>query len=245
MCTVSWVHTADGYHLFCNRDEKKNRAQGLGPKLQARGWVRFVAPVDTEFGGTWIAVNEFGVSACLLNGANLTRRFVQNPRKAWRSRGVLLRELIWAQSADECILWLKQLDLRRFAPFTVAFLQPQTPAVVAEWDGENTTVVPSGDSLMPLTSSSYDPEGVHTARWTELERHAAVFGQVDPAALYAFHTSHCEVPDAYSPCMHRVDAETVSFSWITVTEREIRFIYVAGAPCAASNTEQQVLRRAA
>jgi hypothetical protein len=157
----------------------------------------------------------------------------------------LLRELIWAQSADECTLWLKQLDLAPFAPFTFVFLQPQRPAILAEWDGEKTTIIPSGESLMPLTSSSYDPDGVHKARWNELARQATIYGQIDPAVLHTFHTSHRESPDAYSTCMHRPDAETVSFSSVTVTQNEIRFIYFAGPPCEASSSEQQVLRRAA
>ena len=245
MCTVSWIREPGGYHLFCNRDERKSRGLGSGPRLQARGWVRFVAPVDTNFGGTWIAVNEFAVAACLLNGANLTGRLSQKRHNGRRSRGLLIPELIWAQSADECIFRLKQLDLTCFAPFTVVFLQAQTPAIVAEWDGANTTIVPSGDSLMPLTSSSYDAEGAQKARRDEFERHAIAFGQVDPAVLYAFHNSHRDSPDAYSPCMHRADAETVSFSWVAVTEDEIRFIYLAGPPCTTSKSEQQVLRRAA
>jgi hypothetical protein len=157
----------------------------------------------------------------------------------------LLRELIWAQSADECALWLKQLDLAPFAPFTVVFLQPQKRATVAEWDGESLTIVPSGDALMPLTSSSYDPEGVRKARWNELAHRATTHGRIDEALLHAFHGSHRELPDAYSPCMHRADAETVSFSWVTVTHDEIRFIYLAGPPCAAKASEQQTLRRAA
>src|SRR6266487_3365185 len=119
MCTVSWVQTPEGYHLLCNRDERRSRAVALPPRIQARGWVRFIAPVDPDSGGTWIAVNEFGVSACVLNGANLTRRLPltsNGSTKIPRSRGLLLRDLVWANSTDECTLWMNQLDLTPFAP---------------------------------------------------------------------------------------------------------------------------------
>jgi hypothetical protein len=248
MCTVSWVQTPEGYHLLCNRDEKRSRAVALPPSIQARGWVRFIAPVDPDSGGTWIAVNEFGVSACVLNGANLTcppPLMSKSSNKIPRSRGLLVREVVWANSTDECILWMNQLDLTPFAPFTVAFLEPDKPAAIAEWNGEDTTIVRSGDSYMPLTSSSFDPEGVRKTRLNELAGRVSACGRIDHAVLHAFHSSHGERADAYSPCMHREDAETVSFSWVIVTRDEIRFLYSPAAPCKASKYEEEVLRHAA
>jgi Transport and Golgi organisation 2 len=247
MCTVSWVQTQDGYHLLCNRDEKRSRAIALPPRIQARGWVRFIAPVDPDSGGTWIAVNEFGVSACVLNGANLTRLPLTSnrPNKTPRSRGLFLRDLVWASSTDECTLWMNQLDLTSFAPFTVVFLAPGKPASIAEWNGEHTSIFRSADSYMPLTSSSFDPERVRMLRSNELAGRVRACGRIDGAVLYAFHSSHGEQPDPYSPCMHRADAETVSFSSVTVTRDEIRFLYSPEALCKANKCEQEVLRRAA
>src|SRR6516165_698509 len=105
MCTVSWVHQRGGYHLLCNRDEKLTRGTAFAPALIERGGVRFIAPIDADFGGTWLAVNEFGISLCLLNGDAGTAPSGATPR---RSRGLLLRELAWASSGGECALWLKQ-----------------------------------------------------------------------------------------------------------------------------------------
>ena len=56
-------------------------------------------PIDSDFGGTWIAANQFGVSVCLLNGDAGTTGI-----RARRSRGLLLRELAWAPSGGECRL---------------------------------------------------------------------------------------------------------------------------------------------
>jgi len=238
MCTVSWLHQPGGYHLFCNRDEKRTRALGFGPRVEERGGVRFVAPVDGDRGGTWIAVNEFGVALCLLNGQPA-------PRPVAQSRGMVIRELIWGESAAECVLGLKQLDLGRFAPFTLAILEPDRPTAVADWDGKHLIVTPFGDCRMPLTSSSYDPEGVRDVRLAEFSERVTSAGRVDPALFYSFHASHREQPDAYSPCMHRADAETVSFSWVVVSRDQIRFFYSPAAPCVWTPGEQQVLPRAA
>jgi len=45
--------------------------------------------------------------------------------------------------------------------------------------------------------------------------------------------------------MHRADAETVSFSWVVVSPREVRFLYLPVAPCSHSRGDQQILARAA
>ena len=242
MCTVSWVHRQGGYHLLSNRDEKLTRGRAFIPAVIVRGGVRFIAPVDADFGGTWLAANEFGVSICLLNGDAGDESLRATPR---RSRGLLVRELAWASSGDECVLWLKQLDLGPFAPFTLLVLEPGRPASLAEWNGNHLTVDPAGDSHMPLTSSSYDAQGVRRFRLSEFARRVGGAGQVDPALLYRFHSSHGSSPDAYSPCMHREDAETVSFSWVVVTQDEIRFLYSPSAPCRPVPAEQQILARAA
>src|SRR5262245_61930521 len=151
MCTVSWVHQPDGYHLLCNRDEKRTRGTAFAPQVVERGGVRYIAPIDSDCGGTWLSANEFGLSICLLNGDAHAQ-----PCGLRRSRGLLLRELAWAPVADECALWLRHLDLRPFAPFSIVILGPGRSAILAQWSGSALTVDPAGDCHMPLTSSSYN-----------------------------------------------------------------------------------------
>lgn len=47
----------------------------------------------------------------------------------------------------------------------------------------------------------------------------------------AYHRRHEPEAGPHSPCMHRPDARTVSFSWIEVDENEVRFRYVPSSPC--------------
>ena len=241
MCTVSWVHRPGGYHLLANRDEKRTRGSALSPAIRECGGVRYVAPIDADFGGTWIAANEFGVSVCLLNGDAVAPHSCTAPP---RSRGLLLRELAWETTGADCLLSLRQFDLGRYAPFVLLILEPDQPAILAEWNRERLIVDPAV-AQMPLTSSSLDSPGVRRHRLKEFARRTGGAERVDPALLYEFHASHAPGRGAYSPCMHREDAETVSFSWVVVTCDEVRFLYSPSAPCQCGPCEQKLLARAA
>ena len=225
MCTVSWIRDADGYELFCNRDEKRTRALALEPEITTQDGVRRIAPTDPHAGGTWIGANEFGITLCLLNGPSLPGTF--------RSRGLILPELLSAGSLAQAAEGLLHRDLSWFAPFTLAILERGAKITVVTWDGQRKQVGPEV-SCMPLISSSFDPEGVQAKRRWEFQRQLDAAGRLDTTVLSAFHASHGAAPDAYSPCMHRPDAETVSFSRVKVSASRVEFRYSAGAPCRPS-----------
>ena len=227
MCTVSWLHQSDGYHLLCNRDEKRTRGIAVGPRAAAREGVRYLAPTDFDQRGTWLAVNEYGLSICLLNGP-------APARPPARSRGLLVGELIHARDLDHAAALVQAADLTPYAPCTLLFVQPQRPALIATWDGDRAGFLPHGEPHMPLTSSSVDPDGARRTR----VRDFTLRPRTTPADLYDFHASQ-------STCVHRADAETVSFSWIIVAGNEVRFFYSPAAPCKWGPGEQITLPRAA
>lgn len=231
MCTVSWLHEAGGYHLLCNRDEKRTRRVAATPAVETAAGVRYLTPRDGEFGGSWISANECGFSVCLLNGTSLGDPINGPHAGAKRSRGLLVRDLAPLRTVDEGFETLWSLDLIVYPPFTVLLLEPGVPAGVFEWNGGEKATLPSADALPPLVSSSFDPGQVRERRRREFERIVGGGAQTGSGALFAFHASHASCPGAYSPCMHRHDAETVSFSWIRVRPREIEFFYSPAAPC--------------
>ncbi len=237
MCTVSWLHHGGGYSLFCNRDEKRTRAMAEGPRVKTRDGVRYISPTDTTAGGTWLATNEFGMSICLLNGG------VTAGPGVFESRGLLLPELISAPSLAAAVDRILTLDLSRMAPFTTVILEPASPATVVEWDGTRKTMLGWGELCMPLISSSFDSEGVIEERRQELVRLRIAAGELNERVLSDFHTSHGSAASAYSTCMHRPDAETVSFSRVRVMPAEIEFSYSAGTPCCPSFREIQKVQR--
>ncbi|MDQ7087908.1 MAG: NRDE family protein [Acidobacteriota bacterium] len=87
MCTLSWLFFGGGYELHFNRDESRARREAAPPRVVSGGDCSFVAPVDGEAGGTWIAVNAAGIGLALLN------RYDREGRSGERSRGLLVAEL--------------------------------------------------------------------------------------------------------------------------------------------------------
>jgi len=235
MCTVTWVHEHDGYQLFCNRDEQLTRQPSTAPRLGVRDGIRFAAPMDGDFGGTWIAANEFGVTVCLLNGANLTAfESAAGGGRERRSRGLLVPELMAGSTATGVAERVSGRDLSGFAPFTIAVLEPGQQALIAEWNGEEKTILPFGDPYLPLASSSFDGEMARMVRRQEYRRLAGAGTKPDTRSLLAFHQSHCGGPGPFSPCMHRSDAQTVSFTRVQVTRRQASVYHSPAAPCRHS-----------
>ncbi|MEZ5356124.1 MAG: NRDE family protein [Bryobacteraceae bacterium] len=224
MCTVTWLHEPGGYHLLCNRDEKLARDPAHPPAEFVRHGVRVVAPVDPASGGSWIAVNEFGVATVLVNGDG-------SPPPGQCSRGLLTLELATAGSVLDAARRASHIYWNGYAPCTVAMLEAGRPAFVIVWDGVQPRLLTDGDSCLPLTSSSFAPDRARECRTREFARRAG-----GPDGLFRFHQSHARARGgerrALSPCMHRDASATVSFSWIHVDANDIRFFYAPGSACA-------------
>ena len=226
MCTVSWVReTTDGYTLCVSRDENRARQFSSAPAARRADGVKFLAPVDGQRGGSWVAVNELGVSVCLLN------RCHPSPREDWLgpSRGDVVMRLASSCSRDDAARRLMAWDLSIYRPFTVACLEPGRPALVIDWTGTALRGDFEADERCPLASSSKSPDLACTARRELFERFRA--GGLTHDALVEFHRSHDPQRGALSPCMHRDDAATVSFTAVTVASAEVRMSYQHGAPC--------------
>ena len=236
MCTVSWIHQDDGYHLLCNRDELLIRKPALPPSVHERSDVRFIAPIDGDHGGSWIGVNQFGLSLCLLNRYQDSEQSATGSKK---SRGLLLAGLMDSPSRAEVLDGVLAKDLSPFQPFTLVALEPQKKALLVHWTGRECLSELDGEGAMPLTSSSHDPVGAGESRQRCFER--LVSGSSKTAELlFRFHASHEPVRGPYSTCMHRDDARTVSFSWIRVAAGTIEFCYHPVSPCSLWPDEGRV-----
>ena len=226
MCTVSWLSRPDGYEVFFNRDEQPSRPAG-GPRRAVAGEVAYLAPVDLEAGGTWIAVNQFGVTVCLTN-----QYPDRAPPPADRiSRGLLLAALVDAESLDRVAGRVRDLALERYRPFAVAAFEPDADPMVLRWDGRRLATDRPHSAGMVLTSSGATPPDLESTRAGIFA--AALEAGVTAAALAAVHRSHLPARGALSVCMHRPEASTVSHSHIVVAHgsRGISFSHAPGAPC--------------
>ena len=239
MCTVSWRHADEGYELLCNRDELHTRKPARPPSIKIRSGVQFVAPIDGDHGGSWIAVNEFGLTFCLLN--RFPPRCYQ-PSRPGTSRGHLVLELVHSSSLDAAHRRLNQLRLESFQPFDLAILQSHKPCLLVHWTGLDLMIEQDGENAMPLLSSSFDQAGVAKHRRRVFHNLLTHEGKITSALLDEFHRSHAPAASAYSPCMHRQDARTVSFSRVRVSRECLEFYYLGASPCACQASPPHIVR---
>ena len=230
MCTVSWLHQGGGYELLCNRDERHTRRLARPPRVRRRRGVRFITPADGDAGGSWVGVNEFGLTLCLLNRYDVPA----GSARPYTSRGRLVLGLIDCRSEVEVSRRVARMALARFRPFTLLALAAGRPSLVLRWAGRPPVAEGVGEAQVPLTSSSFDTEGVVESRRRHFRQMAAGAGPVTGELLYNFHRSHAPARGAYSTCMHREDAATVSFTWIRVTAGAVECRYQPQAPCSGT-----------
>ena len=231
MCTLTWHDTPDGYAVFFNRDERRARKPALAPAVRQRRDTRFLSPVDGDGGGTWIAVNEHGLTVCLLNG------FPAEPVDTdaggeYTTRGSIPLTAIECASSADVARTLRARSFDCFRPFVLVTFEPGGGGLTARWCGSALEIEDGRPRQRPLVSSSFFTEEVRNSRIAvfeslQLERPAA-----PPAELHlAFHRSHRPERGPHSPCMHRPDASTVSFSHIEVGAAEVQFHYTGNSPC--------------
>jgi hypothetical protein len=244
VCTVSWVWRpeATGYDLYFNRDERRTRGPEAGPERWQQDKVTILAPSDGDHGGTWLAVNDHGLTVCLLNGYVESRG--PTP-EAWRSRGLLVRELADAKDAATVTARLSRDDLAMYPPFVVLALGPRAPAQLARWDGLEVTVERDADHARPLASSGHDQAVAQRARAARYAELRAEHGREDGALLERFLSDHGQGPSAFTPCMHREDSETRSQCRVMVRGDVVELVHVPGAPCRTRPGPAQHLSRQA
>lgn len=244
MCTVTWHRADPGYELFFNRDELRTRLEAEPPRRrEARaadgGTVAFLAPADGDHGGTWIAVNEHGVTVGIVNGYR-TADAAAPPDV--RSRGLLVSDLAPARTVREVEEALRATDPARYRSFRLLAIAPDEPLMTAEWDRVALAVDRDAEERIPLISSAVEETDVGAKRRREYAR--AVGPRPDADRLAAYHRSHANGPSAYSVCMHRPEAATRSFTRVRVDADRVAMIYHPGTPCEPARETEATLARA-
>lgn len=134
MCTVTFIPTNDGFYFTSSRDEKASRTT-IPPKTYNVDGIELVFPKDKLAGGTWIASNPIGKTACLLNGAFINH---QKAKHYDRSRGLILLESFNYNTTPE---FCDAVQLINVEPFTLLTLDYQEGALnkfyELRWDGVN------------------------------------------------------------------------------------------------------------
>jgi len=239
MCTLTWLRQDGGYLLLFNRDELRGRGPEREPAVHTRGSRRFIAPGDSDHGGTWLSVSDGGVTVCVLNGYQDS----DADAGSRRSRGLLVLDLADSRTRDEALERLRADDPSRYRSFLLLAIDAHSPPALAAWDGRRFTLRTDVDGQQPVISAAIRSEPVRASRQATFDALRNEHGGVDESMLRAYHTSHRGGPSPHSPCMHHERAETRSHSVVQVTESKIEFEHTPGAPCRTPHSSCTVLPR--
>ncbi|MFP4260643.1 MAG: NRDE family protein [Opitutales bacterium] len=212
MCSISWQFHPEGYDLFFTRDEQRSRASAEPPSIHETDQaIRYLAPIDPQGGGTWIFVNEHGLSAALLNACELND--AAPPLEAPQSRGQLLRALAAADTVESFGRNLKDSVARHSYPscYLMAF-GPTGTVGCWLWNCRELQTKP-GPGLSFFTTSSVQPAEVRAYR---NEHFARKLGSPPYSAemLERFHHGEAGQASAFDVRMSRPDARSVSLTRI-------------------------------
>src|SRR5262245_53431580 len=127
MCTVTFIARKGGYCLGMNRDEKLSRATGLQPKRK-EGNGRVVVCPSEPGGGTWIALNNAGVSFALINWYSVPASIESNAT----SRGRIVTAVCSLDTRESVAAAFDELPLETTNPFRLVGVFPAT-CEIAEW----------------------------------------------------------------------------------------------------------------
>ncbi len=163
MCTVSFIPGKTGIIITSNRDEKVQRKPALPPQLVQMANATLLFPRDGDAGGSWIALNDNGNAAVLLNGAFINH--VPQPPYA-RSRGLVFLDIVAAFSPHKYFL---RISLDQIEPFTIV-LYEQKNLFECRWDGIHKQVIqlPVYHTHIWSSVTLYDAESIRKReQWFE------------------------------------------------------------------------------
>ncbi|HVT81305.1 MAG TPA: NRDE family protein [Phycisphaerae bacterium] len=217
---MSWTSCHEGYDLFFNRDERDARATEQPPTRAHRDGVAYLAPRDGEHGGTWLGVNQRGVTICLLN--DYTSRWAPPSGQPSHSRGHVVTACMAAERHSDVLAAVQSQPLERTGAFRLLALTPEEGALVLHWRG--THLVRHEAPVSPLSSSSHATTRVVRDR---LRRYSVMVSAHPPLpeTLAKYHRQHSPSARASSVLMRRSDAATRSLIHVTVRPDRVCLTY--------------------
>lgn len=210
MCTLTIHREADRLLVTMNRDEQRSRPQEAPPFYWKE--QNLFAPQDTKGSGTWAAISDKGIIACLLNGY----RSQDQGLDIKISRGDIIPFILNQENPFEAA---ENIDAKNYASF-VLYVISQEIAFEYSWDGKsfNISELDKVDWLF-FTSSSYLQSDVKTCRYQDFqnwEQQGALFKDMLPT----IHVSQNHENRAFNTLMSRDDACTKSITQFEVSNNK-------------------------
>ncbi len=213
MCTLTIHREASRVLATMNRDEALVRGPERLPEVhRPAGGPAWIAPHDTDKGGTWMGVNDQGLVACLLNAYMPGESLLPDPTANFRSRGEIIPQLLQKDSIDAGLHWLlHELDLSQYPSFTLVLSCPEWSKSFQWLRARGMKEIPIDTEWYLLSSSGWDSVEVIAWRLENFESwRASGADHVD--TLPRFHLIQEEGAEDRSPLMKRDWSETRSIT---------------------------------
>ena len=201
-----------------NRDEMLARGPESPPRMHYNDAVpAWMAPHDSDKGGTWMGANAHGVIACLLNAYLPGESLLPDTSGEFPSRGEIIPALLEAGDGPAVLSWLSDaFRPEAYASFTLLVITPDK-SVSYEWLRQGRPEIDEFSSDWIIRSSAgWDSEEI--GLWRE-ERFAewreAGCKSID--TLPAFHLLRDPKHVEWSPLMQREWAVTRSITQVCVS----------------------------
>lgn len=231
--------------LASNRDESRQRPPALPPQIRCAGDRQVVMPVDSTSDGTWIAVNDAGIAATLLNiypkpGDPTTR--AKDP--SLRSRGEIIPSLLAHSTIEAVGEALKNLDVRQYPGFRLVITDGVHLLTCRSEDGGLTDTLENWDGQpMMWASSGLGDELVDGPRRELFDQTLALNPSAD--AQDEYHRADDREASHLAVCMSRPDAQTVSYTFVEITDAKIELAYFDAPPNSDGTWHRHSLTRPA
>ena len=219
MCTVLYWPVKDRVSFASLRDESTRRKPAFKPKLIDDLGVKFIAPIDPEGGGTWLAANELGDVVILLNGGYEKHKHLPNYRK---SRGLIVTELLsHAAPYDHWML----MNLENIEPFTL-IVYSNSILYHLVWDGDLKHDLKPSTQLPHIWSSAtlYSAEAKNK-RNQNFDSWMATEPEINRETVFEFFASIQDKENGF--LMNRAEKlKTLSYSFVEYSfDGSVKLIY--------------------
>jgi len=231
MCTVTFIARQRSYLLGMNRDEQLTRVKGLPPRPRIIEGRTVVGPSEPG-GGTWIALNDAGVTFALINWYSVRLPPIQGKTT---SRGAVVNSVRAQITPAAAAERLAQLPLKQMRPFRLIGVFSETREIFEwRWDWKRLVSIAHPWRTRQFISSGWDEPSAQRIRSGTFQSALRQKTASRLDWLRRLHASHAPVVGPFSICMHRADAATVSYTEVRVSATVCALGYHAGAPCGKS-----------
>lgn len=230
MCTVSFIARKNGYALAMNRDESLTRVAGLPPKRFNVNGRSVIYPSEPQ-GGTWIALNDTGATLALINWYAVKERV----RGDAVSRGEIVKTVCGADGTASVDTELARLPLSKMNPFRLIGIFPVSHEVYEwRWDLKKLAIKKHSWTTQQWISSGYNEPKAQRIRSETFKQALTQRSAGSLNWLRRLHRSHAPQCGPFSICMHRSDAQTVSYTEVSVSNCHAKMGHYRGSPCDLS-----------